>query len=225
MSKDSTKTPWWQNPNIQSALITGFLGLVGTVITVRATRPPTPLPAPLPAPVNSFTVVDSNTHHVPEANPSDAFAAGSSQSLAQQPIDLRLNFAEYQRLLAKPGVTKAEEARHAGPLMGQTVIWEGYFDKLTMHTQPLEGSHFTIALVENQAKVTQSMFKTPALFRMPASELAAAQKLRRGQFIKVMGTLQDFSLVASIITNGHILEPMSSKAASVANATTSSTRQ
>lgn len=220
MSKDSTKTPWWQNPNIQSALITGFLGLVGTVITVRATRPPAPVPAPVPVAPSSFTVVDSNSQHASKKNPSDAFAAGSSQSVAQPPVNLRLNFAEYQRLLAKPGVTKAEEAKYADPLKGQTVIWEGYFDKLTMHTQPLEGSHFTIALVESPAKVTQSMFKTPALFRMPASELAAARRLRQGDSIKLMGRLQDFSLVASIVTNGHILEP-----SSVASGTAATTRR
>ncbi len=56
MAKRKKKTQevrWWQNPNIQSAVITGVLGLVGTVVTVRATRPPAPAPGPVepqPAP-------------------------------------------------------------------------------------------------------------------------------------------------------------------------------
>ena len=225
MSNDSKKTPWWQNPNIQSALITGFLGLVGTVITVRATRPPAPVPAPAPAPARPFTLVDSNTHHVPEANPSDAFAMGSSESLAHAPIDLSLNFAEYQRRLAKPGVTKEEVDKYAGPLKGKTVVWEGFFDELTMHTQQIDGSHFTISLVENQAKATQSMFATPALFRMAATELAAARTFRKGDPIKLMGRLEDFSIVGSIVVNGHILEPAIGRTANVASGPTSSTRQ
>lgn len=89
------------------------------------------------------------------------------------------------------------------------MIWEGYLDELTPLTKPTDDAYFTVSLVESAEKVTRSMFKTPAVFRMPAEELAQARTLRRGDRVTLRGKLESHSMVATLLTEGHFLIPAS----------------
>ncbi len=173
--RKSQDVRWWQNPNIQSALITGVLGLVGTVITVRATRPPAPAPEPVE----------------PQRAPQQAS------------VDPSLNFAEFQKRIT--GLDDDEKARYFNPLVGRQMIWEGYVEAWLTHPQLIDGAFLTVSLVESPEKVTQSMFKRPALFRMQAKEFAAASALKPGDRVTLMGKLKSHNTVATILTEGHIV--------------------
>ncbi|MEM8944009.1 MAG: hypothetical protein AAGD11_02420 [Planctomycetota bacterium] len=196
MSKKDDEN-WWQNSNIQSALITGALGLLGTVVTIFATRP-----APMPISPSPVGPTELPKYATDPPSPGASIASPNR----------RLNFAAFQQLATDVHLPSAEREQLVAPLVGAQVVWKGYFDELTIHTDPTDASYFTINLVESRAKLTQSMFKTPALFRMPQSELSAARSLRAGDQITLVGTFESHSLIGTIVTQGHLL-----KAPSIAN--------
>ena len=204
---DANNPKWWQNSNIQSALITGALGLMGTIVTIYATRPaPQPIApyaiAPTPAPV-------SPTHGPPVQD--DTIPHSSEPNL-------RLNFAAFQKSATDVHMPAPERKEFIAPLVGKQVVWEGYYDGHNILNGPTEKSYFTVSLVESRDKLTQSMFKTPALFRMPQSELAKAESLQSGDKITLMGTLESHSLIGTIITDGHLMKAPVRTAQSPSNA-------
>ena len=174
--------PSWKNSNLVSALITGFLGLLGTFITIYATRPQ---PVIVPEPVT------------PVIDPQPVSPGPTAPDLAR-------DFVQYQNRVSLIDVSAEEKQSYIVPLIGKQVVWRGYLDSVTKHTKPTQDSYFTISLVESRDLLSQPMFKTPALFRMPHSELELASCLKKGDEIVLTATFESHSMVGTILTGGHL---------------------
>lgn len=181
-------------------MITGILGLIGTTVTLIATRP---------APSDSQSMPASLVPNAATQIPTGHFADASKRESSKVPSagsDLGLNFTKFQLRATNVHINSSEREQFVAPLIGTTVIWKGYLDGWSKHADPTADSYFTVSLVESRGKVNQSMFKTPALFRMPQSEFAAIEPLQPGDAITLTGTLQSHSMVGTILTGGHMID-------------------
>ncbi|MEZ6054258.1 MAG: hypothetical protein R3B91_22425 [Planctomycetaceae bacterium] len=187
------------NSRVQSAMISGVFGLLGTVATVFAVRT-TPAPEPPPT-----TAVSTSPAAISPEQAMPAASLGAIIAPPQPAANLLLNFAAFQAQLATPDIDMEQRASMVRPLLNRTVIWKGYVDAIIPLTEPTADRAVTVSLVESQAKTQQSMFKTPAHFRFPIDELDAVNSLQVGDQVTLTGVLSNHSLIATEVLRAHIV--------------------
>jgi hypothetical protein len=205
----SASSPWHQNSRIVSAVISSAFGLMGTVATIVAMRQSAP---PVPPQAAAAIVAPPSAGPAPSAVGQPSMPAelmnseAPSQAAAPRPAaNLLLNFSDFQARLASPGLSADERDRIVRPLLGHTVVWKGYVDSVTGMSEPTADAAITVTLVESPDKLNQSLFKMPAHFRFRSEALEELAALAVGDRVILSGTLTDHSIVATNVTDAHVM--------------------
>lgn len=196
-------SPWFRNASIVSALITGILGLiaslVGLIVSANGPAPVTVVVSPTsPGEDSQSTLSQETSSELPDRG----IVSGTPPS--NEP-NFRLNFGEFQRKATDVSLENDQRTLLSARIQGRQVVWKGYVDEIARAESTDEGFVWTVALVESQEKLSQSMFKTPAVFRVGPSHAQAVEQLQVGDAVTMTGTVASHSLVATIIENGSVL--------------------
>jgi hypothetical protein len=202
MAEDAEAPRRQDNSRVLSAVISGAFGLMGTVATIFAVRQNASPTAPQAAAIVAPTPDVGQPSMPAELMNSEA----PSQAATPRPAaNLLLNFADFQARLASPRLSDDERDRIVRPLLGQTVVWKGYVDSVTGMSTPTADAAITVTLVESPDELDQSLFKMPAHFRFGPEALEEVATLAVGDRVVLCGTLADHCIVATNVTEAHVM--------------------
>ncbi|MBX3422664.1 MAG: hypothetical protein KF752_14010 [Pirellulaceae bacterium] len=187
MSGTSTNERWYQNTTIISALITGALGLLGTWLTMQGNRESVGMRVVEPA-VEVFV---------------------DARSVPEQPTtstnNYLLNFSQFQRAATESALTQRQRAELEAAVLNRSVVWKGFVDSVTPMSEPTDAAAVTVVLVESTDKIQQSMFKTPALFRLGRDAAREVEGLQPGQPVTMTGEVVQHTALGTIVEHGRLL--------------------
>jgi hypothetical protein len=203
MAEDAESPRRQDNSRVVSAVISGAFGLMGTVATIFAVRQNAPPPVPQAAATIVAPMPDVGQPSLP-AGPMVSEVATTAATHTPG-TNLLLNFADFQARLASPRLSDDERDRIVRPLLGHTVVWKGYVDSVTGMSTPTADAAITVTLVESPDKLNQSLFKMPAHFRFSPETLEEVAMLAVGDRVVLCGTLADHCIVATNVTEAHVM--------------------
>jgi hypothetical protein len=135
----------------------------------------------------------------------DPPSTSTSQKDLQESANWLLNFAAFQQVMKDRQTSDADKVRVVQSCSGRTVIWEGYVDSVSPHSELTANSAVTVTLCESTGLLTQSMFKQPAICRFSVETLDQLQRIKTGEKVTLSGRFVSHSALGTILENCQIV--------------------